>query len=139
MSASIFSDNRVEPDDSMLAHALGDTKTCLDAIAEFIGNEYGDPKTEWKFYNKKSGWILKMVTGTRNVLFVIPCDQHFRVSFTFGKRASDLVFRSDLPDSVRTSVIEAKKYAEGRTIQVEVRSEKDLDTQKMLIRIKLMD
>lgn len=139
MSASIFSDNQVEPDNLMLANALGTTKTCLDSIAEFIDNEYGNLKTEWKFYNKKSGWILKMFTGKRNVLFVIPCDQYFRVSVTFGEKASDLILSSDLPGTVRTSIAKAKKYAEGRTIQIEVRSEKDLATLQKLIEMKLMD
>lgn len=29
-------------------------------IYDYIKNEYGDVNPEWKFYNKKSGWILKL-------------------------------------------------------------------------------
>ena len=60
MSASIYTEKLVEPNDKMLTYDLAETKKYLDKIAEFIEIEYGDFKYEWKFYNKKSGWILKM-------------------------------------------------------------------------------
>lgn len=137
MSASIYTEKLVEPDNRMLTHDLAETKSYLDRIAEFIEREYGEFKPEWKFYNQKSGWILKMFTKKRNVLFVVPCDKHFRVAFTFGDKASELIFNSELPVSVQNDLSEAKKYAEGRTIQIEVKSEDDLNNILKLIRIKL--
>jgi hypothetical protein len=92
---------------------------------------------EWKFYNQKSGWILKMYTKKRNVLFVVPCDKYFRVAFTFGEKASDFVFKSKLPDSIKRNLFEAKKYAEGRTIQIEVKTVRDVDNILEMIKIKL--
>lgn len=137
MPASIYTDKLVEPNDLMLTVDLAETKKYLNVIAEFIKNEYFDFKTEWKFYNKKSGWILKMLTNKRNVLFVVPCDKYFRVAFTFGDKASDLIFSSELPDSIKTDLFETKKYVEGRTIQIEVKSENDLVNTLKMIRIKL--
>jgi hypothetical protein len=138
MSASIYTEKLVEPDDKMLNYDLAETKSYLDRIAEFIESEYGDFKPEWKFYNKKSGWILKMLSKRRNVLFVVPCDKYFRVAFTFGEKASDLIFNSELPDFIKKELFEAKKHAEGRTIQTEVKSENDLDDILKMIEIKLM-
>lgn len=137
MSASIYNEKLVEPDDKMLTCDLAETKTYLDKIREFIKCEYGDFMPEWKFYNQKSGWILKMFTKKRNVLFVVPCDKYFRVALTFGDKASDLVFKSKLPDSIKRDLFEAKKYAEGRTIQIEVRTANDLDNILEMIKIKL--
>lgn len=139
MSASIYTEKPVVPDDKMLTNDLAETRKYLDKISEFIGNEYGGFKPEWKYYNKKSGWILKMFTNKHNVLFVIPCHNHFRVAFTFGEIATELIFKSDLPDAIRKAVTEAKKYAEGRTIQIEVKTENDYDNILQLIRIKLMN
>jgi hypothetical protein len=139
MSASIYSEKLVEPDDKMLTFDLAETKSYLDKIAEFIESEYGDYKPEWKFYNKKSGWILKMFTKKRNILFVVPCDKFFRIAFTFGDKASDLILYSKLPDSIKTDLFETKKYAEGRTIQIEVRTENDLDTILEMIKIKMIN
>lgn len=139
MSASIYSEKLVEPDDKMLTFDLAETKSYLDKIAEFIESEYGDYKPEWKFYNKKSGWVLKMFTKKRNILFVVPCDKFFRIAFTFGDKASDLILYSKLPDSIKTDLLETKKYAEGRTIQIEVRTENDLDTILEMIKIKMIN
>ncbi len=86
MSASIYSEKIVEPNDKMLSDDLAEAKAYLDKIAAFIEMEYGDFKSEWKFYCQKSGWILKMLTRNRNVMFVIPCDNYFQVAFTFGEK-----------------------------------------------------
>lgn len=139
MSASIYTEKLVEPDDRMLTYDLAETKSYYDKIGEFIESEYGDFKPEWKFYNQKSGWILKMFTKKRNVLFVVPCDKYFRVVFTFGDKASNLVLISKLPDFIKKELIEANKYAEGRTIQIEVKTQSDSDNVLELIKIKLMN
>jgi hypothetical protein len=139
MSASIYTEKLVEPDDKMLTYDLAETKDYLDKIAKFIESEYGNFKPEWKFYNQKSGWILKMFTKKRNVLFVVPCEKYFRAAFTFGDKASDLIFSSKLPDTIKKDLFEAKKYAEGRTIQIEVKTTNDLDNILELIRTKLIN
>jgi len=48
-----------------------------------------------------------------------------------------LISISDLPSSIKKELDEAKKYAEGRTIQIEVKSEIDLDNVLKMIRIKI--
>jgi hypothetical protein len=138
MPASIYTEKLVKPDETMLTYDLAATKIFLEKIAQFIESEYGDFKPEWKFYTKKSGWILKMVTKKRNVLFVVPCDKYFRVAFTFGAKASDLIFSSTLPVSVKKDLLETKVYAEGRTIQLDVKTKNDLDNILEMIRIKLL-
>lgn len=137
MSASIYMEKLVVPDDKMLTYDLAETKSYFDTIAEFIDIEYGNFTPEWKFYNQKSGWILKMFSKKRNVLFIVPCNKYFRVAFTFGDKATDLIFNSKLPDSIKKDLFQAKKYAEGRTIQIEVRTANDLNNILDMIRIKL--
>jgi len=61
MAGSIFNSKLVEPDDKMMTYELGETKEYLNRICEFIEKEYGDLIPEWKFYGKKSGWILKLL------------------------------------------------------------------------------
>ncbi|MBB3186248.1 DUF3788 family protein [Microbacter margulisiae] len=139
MPASIYTEKSVKPDDAMLAYDLSGTKPYLDKIAAFIEREYGDCSPEWHFYNKKSGWILKMGAKTRNVLFIVPCPNYFETVFTFGDKAAALIFNSNLPDSIKKDLSEAKKYAEGQTIRIEARTDADLDNILEMIRIKLMN
>jgi hypothetical protein len=42
MSASIYTEKLVEPDEKMLTYDLAETKSHFNKIAEFIENEYGD-------------------------------------------------------------------------------------------------
>jgi hypothetical protein len=137
MSASIYSDKLVVPDEKLLANDLGDTKSYLDKIAAFIEHEYGDLKTEWKYYGTSSGWILKMFVKKRNVLFLIPCHGHFLTVFTFGDKAVSMLLESDVSDDIKVDVMKSKKCAEGRSIRKEVIHDADLENVIKMIRIKL--
>jgi len=137
MAASIYTEKYVEPDDRMLAHDLAEAKEYFDKIGLFIKNEYGEVSLQWKYYNSKTGWILKLLNKKRNVLFVVPCDKYFGVAFTFGERAANLVYASNLPESLKNELFNAKKYAEGRTILVDVKNENDVEDVLTMIRIKL--
>lgn len=81
----------------MLVVDLKKSKDYLDEIYNFIKSNYGDITPEWKFYNKKSGWILKLFNKKINVLFIVPCQTYFKAAFTFSEKATDLVLQSDLP------------------------------------------
>lgn len=138
MSASIYDEKLITPTNKMLEVDLLSTKKYLDEITSFIDTNYGYVKPEWKFYNKKSGWVLKLFNKKRNVLFVVPCKGYFRVAFTFGEKASELVFQNEiLPQFIKDELSNAKKYAEGKTIQVEVKKQSDFNSIIELIKIKL--
>ncbi len=137
MSASIYADPLFEPNPGMLTYDLASAKPFFDKIADTIATQYGAFTSEWKFYNKKSGWVLKMFSKKRNVLFMVPCTGYFKVVFTFGNKATDMVLASHLPDTIKCSLLEAPKYAEGRTIQLEVKTETDLQNVLQLITFKL--
>ena len=49
MSASLYTEKFIQPDDTMLAYDLGKAKQLLDTLTSFIETQYGDFKTEWKF------------------------------------------------------------------------------------------
>lgn len=137
MSVSVFDSKMVQPNDQMLAAELGPTYNFLEAIRLYITQNYGDVTPEWKFYGQKSGWILKLLSKKRNVLFLIPFRGYFRVAFTFGDKATDKVLDSSVPDFIKHELFVAKKYAEGRTIHLEVNNEEQCSYVLELISIKM--
>ncbi|RPH32587.1 MAG: DUF3788 family protein [Bacteroidales bacterium] len=137
MSASIFDLKLVEPNDKMLSVELGRTYEYHEKIRAFIKDCYGDLTLEWKYYGQKSGWILKMFNKKRNVLFVIPCKDYFRIAFTLGDKAVDKLIASELPDFIKHDFVKAKKFSEGRTIQLEIKTEQQCECILELIKIKL--
>jgi hypothetical protein len=70
METSVFADKSIKPNDSRLSHALGEKATLWEAIKQHTGQEYGEATEEWKFYNPKSGWTLKVLLKKRNLFFL---------------------------------------------------------------------
>jgi hypothetical protein len=136
MSASILADKKTVPDEAALAHKLGNASIFLDQIIGHITREFPPLTTEWKHYGQKSGWVMKFYSGKRNLLFLVPCEDYFRLAFTFGEKAVEQILSGPFPDTIKTELSDATKYAEGRTIQIEIRTGSDLETAVKLIRIK---
>ena len=137
MAVSVFEDEATMPDDEMLAKALGKSNRLWKDIRKHLSAEYGELIEEWKFYGQKSGWILKTLRKKRNLFFFIPLKGSFRISFVFGDKAVAVVEKSDLPKELVTSLKNARKYAEGRGLQIDVRSSDDIEQIKKLVEIKI--
>jgi hypothetical protein len=137
MSASVFDNKLVMPDDKMMQVELGGTFKWYVEICQFIAKEYGSLTPEWKFYNQKSGWTLKLFHKKRNILFIGPRRGFFNVAMVFGDRAVDSILVGDFPDEIKKELITGKKYPEGRAIRKEIRTSKDAELIKKLICIKI--
>jgi len=137
MSASIFDNKLILPNDLMLREELGETYQYLEQVVREIAKASGEVTPEWKHYGQKSGWTLKLFAKKRNILFVTPCHEYFRVSLVFGDRAVDAIIQSTLPESIKQEVFMARKYAEGRGIQLEVKSQEQCEVVLDLVKIKI--
>lgn len=121
----------------MLSETLGETKKYWEKIKDHLTKEYGELTQDWKFYSKKSGWILKILRRKRNLFFFIPLEGYFRLSFVFGDKAVNEIEKSDLPENIKEALRNARKYAEGRGLQVVVKSGENIDIVKKLVEIKV--
>lgn len=139
MAASIFPDKQLVPTDDDLARELGGSKILFDRLADFIRQEFPPVTTEWKHYGQKSGWVLKLFSGTRNLFFVVPCSGYFKLAFTFGDRAVERILADQFPETLKSELVNARKYAEGRTIQLETKTGEDAEIAKKLVRIKALN
>ena len=137
MAASLFEDKTTKPDDKMLAKALGKSNRLWEEIKKHLSAEYGELIEEWKFYGAKSGWILKTLRKKRNLFFFIPLKSSFQISFVFGDKAVAAVEKSDLPKKLITELKNARKYAEGRGLRIDVKNSTDVEHIKKLVEIKV--
>ena len=137
MAASVFEDKATMPDDRMLAKALGKSNRMWREIKKHLKAEYGELIEEWKFYGVKSGWILKTLRKKRNLFFFIPLKDSFQVSFVFGDKAVAAVEKSNLPKGLITELKNARKYAEGRGLRIDVKNTADVEHIKKLVEIKI--
>ncbi|NUM64294.1 DUF3788 domain-containing protein [candidate division KSB1 bacterium] len=137
METNVFMDKSIQPDGNRLARVLGENATFWEALKQHIMQKHGDFTEEWKFYNAKSGWTLKVLLKKRNLFFFTPLQGLFRLAFVFGDKAVAAVEKSDLPEALKNELRKARKYAEGRGIRIEVKSPKDVEHVKKLIDIKI--
>lgn len=137
MASSIFDDKNKKPNNKMLSEVLGKASILWEKIKNHLTSEYGELIEDWKFYNQKSGWILKTLRKKRNLFFFIPFLGYFKISFVFGDKAISLIEKSDLPQNIKVTLKNTKKYVEGRGIQIDVKSSKDVEIVKKLVEIKL--
>ncbi len=138
MPVNYFADKAHEPQDKELEIALGSTYSLFEEIFKYLMDTHKDISPEWKQYSKKMGWQLKLLKGKRNIMFVVPFDGYFIVAFIFGDKAVGKVMESDLPKEIKTELQDAKKYMEGRIINITITQDtKNVNDIIKLIEIKL--
>ncbi|MFQ5627384.1 MAG: DUF3788 domain-containing protein [bacterium] len=137
MSLSIFDDKNKQPDDNDLAEALGEMKQTWDAIKTHLEAEYGAVSEEWKFSGQKWGWAYALKLKKRRIVYLTPCKDHFILGMALGGKAVAAATESGLSEHVLDIVNNAKKYAEGTAVRLEVRSNEFLEDIKKIIRAKV--
>lgn len=135
-SGFIF-DKSTEPDDDLVKELLGAASGLRTAFYDFILIEAGKIVTEWKFYSKKTGWTMKTLLGKRNLFFSTPMQESFALTFVFGDRAVNAIMDSDVSETIKLELQNARKYMEGRGIRILIRDSESLEQAKKLLKIKL--
>ena len=91
---------------------------------------------EWDSYSVKAGWSLRLQLKKRNIVYLSPRTGWFLASFALGDRRSPSTQRT-LPLGVLKIIDEAKRYAEGTAVRIEVHNSKDVNVVKTLAKIKI--
>jgi hypothetical protein len=136
MSPSIFTDNRIIPDERTLAAALGSKSGLWKDLRQALDAEFEGLVPEWKHYGAKSGWIMKLFWKKRNLFFLTPEEGRFRIAFVFGDKAVEAILAGQWPPAVIEELRQAKKYAEGRGLRIEVATPQDAALVVKLARVK---
>ncbi len=137
MSDNAFTDAKKKPTEAMLLRTLGKRGEYWKALRDYVQEAHGPLKPEWKFYGAKYGWGLKMFKGSRNLFFLRAGKGAFVIGFLFGEKAVEAVKKSDLPQETVQKLVNARKYAEGRGISIEVKSKRTVEIVKGLVDIKV--
>jgi len=126
-----------EPAEDELASALGPAKVLWDELLARLSAECGLSVREWNSYSPKAGWALRLKVKKRNIVYLGPCQQAFRVSFILGDRAIEAARQSKLPKNILKLVEEGKRYPEGTGVLMAVTSASDIPAIVKLAAIKM--
>ena len=137
MALSAFDDKSKQPRAVDLKKTLGPATAQWDSLIAHIVAQYSPLEETWNFSGANWGWSLRLKQKKRTVLYMTPCNGFFLVGFALGEKAVKAAHDSPLPGSILTVIDEAKKYAEGRAVRIEIKNKKDLEITKKLAAIKM--
>ena len=133
-----FIGRKTQPSAKDLAATLGESLEAWQALTTWLAGKRVSCK-EWHSISPKYGWALRPKLKSRNILYMGPCANCFRVSFVLGDRAVAAARASGLPKAVLKEINEARRYAEGTGIRLLIKKPEDLAPVRTLVEIKLQN
>ena len=134
---NIFINKEKEPTDKELENGIGSTYKLWVQLRNHVLKVYPDGIPEWFLPGKKYGWNYRIKDKKRAILYLLPRENYFKVSFVFGQKATDEILESNISQEIKDDLSKAKKYAEGRGIWIAVNKKSKMPDIKKLIAIKL--
>lgn len=83
------------------------------------------------------GWMLLLKQKDRTLVYLKPREGAFSAAIVFGDRAVAMLEPSGIPAAVIAQFESARRYAEGRAIELAIISQRDIETLLKLVEIKI--
>lgn len=135
MDTSVFPDKEKKPGSDDLQNALGKQYGLWNELKEYVYKKYPAATEEWNV--SKFGWNYRIRDSKRVIIYFMPCDDYFKVSFVLGDKASEEAVTSGISKDIQNIISSAKVYAEGRGFRIDVKNKKLIKDIKKLIDIKI--
>ncbi len=132
-----FAGQATRPTDRQLTSVLGQAKALWNDLITDLKRDLSLDADEWNSSTVKAGWSLRLQSKKRNIVYLAPSTASFLASFAFSDRAVAEVRKSKVPADVMKLVDQAKRYAEGTAIRIEVHTVQDANIVKTLAKIKV--
>ena len=105
-----------------LVRLLGKAKSAFLALT----HDRPGATCEWRRYNEKSPWVMKVSEGDRTLFYVTPQANQFEVTVVLGERATRAALAGRVREGLHAAIRSAKPYVEGRPVRVVVAGKADL-------------
>lgn len=137
MDPIVLTDPSVKPNNDIVFPIIGDKSIFWQKIINYLYDNYNDISEEWNFYNDGKSWLFRTLRKKKTVFWIGVLKDTFRIAFWFGNKAEAIIEQSDLPESIKISYRNAKKYKIGRSISIILKSPSDAENAIKLVDLKL--
>ena len=134
---SCFTEKEITPSQKDLKEALGSTFPIWQELQEYTKKSYPGTVEEWNFSSPKCGWSFRVKDKKRVIIYLLPRDKFFKVAMVFGQKATNEILKSHVADIIKQDIQNARVYAEGRGIRIDITDKTLTADIKTLISIKL--
>ena len=136
MATNAFIGHATRPTESEVAAELGAKKPLWEELLAEL-ERLGVSDLEWNSYSQKAGWALKVLRKGRVIVYLSPQHGGFLASLALGDKAVAAAKESKLAPKILKIIAEAKRYAEGTAVRIELSSRTDVAAVVKLAAIKL--
>ena len=124
MALGLLDDPARQPSAADLERALGRAHGAWRELRNVLGRELPGLEEEWAFAGKAFGWSLRLKLKKRVIVYLTPREKHFLAGFALGERAVAAAHEAGLDPALLALIDRAPRYAEGRGLRVEVRTQR---------------
>jgi hypothetical protein len=137
VSTNAFAGQKKCPTQMAVESALGESYALWKQLIAELKQELKLDGQEWNSSGVKYGWSLRLQLKKRNIVYLGPRFGAFMAAFVIGDKAVALARKSELPSYVLKMIAEARRYAEGTPVRIEVSKPEHLEPIKILAKIKI--
>ena len=130
-------DGSRHPDARALRACLGKASPLWAAAVDLTRKRSPRLTEAWHFAGPRAGWTLRLVDGSRILVYLTPGEGRFRVGMVLGKKAAAAARMSGLSEAAAGIIDSAPAYAEGLGIRFEVAVPADIEHFEELLAIKV--
>jgi hypothetical protein len=139
MPEIIFTDKSKSPTTAELRSVLGKSFPLWNSLIEHTIKTKKEAEAVWNFSGPKYGWSLRIKEKKRIIIYLLPREGFFKISFVFGDKASKDALNYVISDNIKKIISTARVYAEGRGFRIDIDNPGIIKDVRRLIDIKLAD
>lgn len=117
MGRRVFTDQNVNPTDTLLRKALG---SAIAYYMTIIETSIGFRK-RWQ-YVSGNGWLLKVYDSKKTLYYLIACEDGILVNLTIRDTEMELFLQNEELSNIQTELKYSTKYSDGYALRFEIKS-----------------
>ena len=137
MEEKVLTDKNQYPSEDVIFSHIGKSKIYWQSIFQHIHTSHPDFSEEWKYYNDGKSWLLKITRKSKTIFWLSILKESFRITFYFGDKAEPAILESNIPEQLKEEFKNGKRYGKIRGITLTINSNKEVESVKSLISVKL--
>jgi hypothetical protein len=125
------------PTEADLAATLGGASESMSAIRGAMAAAHAPLAVVWKPSKSEFGRFCRLRRKDRTLVYLTPEKGRILAAVVLGEKALAAALASDVPKAIKTSIAEARPYADGRGIRLPASTQRDVQVVADLVALKL--
>jgi hypothetical protein len=136
MEPLVLKDKSVYPHDDLIFSIIGNNSVYWKKLLAAIRETYPASEEVWNYYNDGKNWLFRIILKKKTLFWIGVLEDTFRITFYFGDKAEPVIEKSNLPEEMKASFKNGRRYGKIRSISIKIKSQSDVDNALAIAGIK---